>query len=165
MRPESRVWRVHGRGVRAGLLSLWQARKEEWYMRRILIILICLLVAGCSVKRPVLYPNAKLQKVGQSQAQLDIDVCRRMAEAYLTSHPGKEIAADAAKSGVVGAATGAAVGAVYSGAGRGAAAGAAAGVVGSTANGMFRTREPSPTFMNFVNRCLQEKGYEPIGWE
>jgi len=165
VRPESRVWRVHGRGVRAGLLSLWQARKEEWYMRRILIILICLLVAGCSVKRPVLYPNAKLQKVGQSQAQLDIDVCRRMAEAYLTSHPGKEIAADAAKSGVVGAATGAAVGAVYSGAGRGAAAGAAAGVVGSTANGMFRTREPSPTFMNFVNRCLQEKGYEPIGWE
>jgi hypothetical protein len=139
-------------------------------MRRILIILTCLLVAGCSVKRPVLYPNAKLQKVGQSQAQMDIDVCCRMAEAYLTSHPGKEIAADAAKSGVVGTATGAAVGAVYSGAayggaGRGAAAGAAAGVVGSTASGMFRAREPSPTFINFVNRCLHEKGYEPIGWE
>ena len=139
-------------------------------MKKISILIICLLVAGCSVKRPVLYPNAKLQKVGQSQAQMDIDVCCRMAEAYLTSHPGKEIAADAAKSGVVGAATGAAVGAVYSGAayggaGRGAAAGAAAGVVGSTANGMFRVREPSPTFINFVNRCLHEKGYEPIGWE
>ncbi len=66
---------------------------------------------------------------------------------------------------MVGAATGAAVGAVYGGAGRGAAAGAAAGVVGSTASGMFRKREPSPTFMNFVNRCLHEKGYEPIGWE
>jgi len=134
-------------------------------MKKISILIICLLVAGCSVKRPVLYPNAKLQKVGQSQAQLDIDVCCRMAEAYLTSHPGKEIAADAAKTGVVGAATGAAVGAVYGGTGRGAAAGAAAGVVGSTANGMFRTREPSPTFINFVNRCLHEKGYEPIGWE
>jgi len=135
-------------------------------MKKLLsLAVICLLLAGCSVKRPVLYPNAKLQKVGQSQAQMDIDVCCRMAEAYLTSHPGKEIAADAAKTGVVGAATGAAVGAVYGGAGRGAAAGAAAGVVGSTANGMFRTREPSPTFMNFVNRCLHEKGYEPIGWE
>ena len=134
-------------------------------MKKILIIATCLLVTGCSVKRPVLYPNAKLQKVGQSQAQMDIDVCCRMAEAYLTSHPGKEIAADAAKTGVVGAATGAAVGAVYGGAGRGAAAGAAAGVVGSTANGMFRTREPSPTFINCVNRCLHEKGYEPIGWE
>ena len=76
-------------------------------MKKILIIAICLLVAGCSVKRPVLYPNAKLQKVGQAQAQMDIDVCCRMAEAYLTSHPGKEIAADAAKTGVVGAATGA----------------------------------------------------------
>ena len=118
-------------------------------MKKLLsLAVICLLVAGCSVKRPVLYPNAKLQKVGQAQAQMDIDVCCRMAEAYLTAHPGKEIAADAAKSGVVGAATGAAVGAVYSGAvysgaGRGAAAGAAAGVVGSTASGMFRAREPS----------------------
>ncbi len=48
---------------------------------------ICLLVAGCSVKRPVLYPNAKLQKVGQAQAQQDIDICCRMAEAYLTNNP------------------------------------------------------------------------------
>jgi hypothetical protein len=134
-------------------------------MKRILIIATCLLLAGCSVKRPVLYPNAKLQKVGQSLAQQDIDICCRMAEAYLTNNPDKEIVKDAAKTGVVGAATGAAVGAVYGGAGRGAAAGAAAGVVGSTASGMFRKREPSPTFMNFVNRCLQEKGYEPIGWE
>jgi outer membrane lipoprotein SlyB len=134
-------------------------------MKKTALLIICLLLAGCSVKRPVLYPNAKLQKVGQSQAQQDIDICCRMAEAYLTNHPGKEIAEDAAKSGTVGAATGAAVGAVYGGAGRGAAAGAAAGVVGSTAVGMFRTREPSPTFMNFVNRCLHEKGYEPIGWE
>ena len=134
-------------------------------MKKTALLAICLLLAGCSVKRPVLYPNAKLQKVGQSQAQQDIDICCRMAEAYLTANPGKEIAADAAKTGVVGAATGAAVGAVYGGTGRGAAAGAAAGVVGSTANGMFRTREPSPTFINFVNRCLHEKGYEPIGWE
>jgi hypothetical protein len=134
-------------------------------MKKLMVLALCLLCAACSVKRPVLYPNAKLQKVGQAQAQQDIDICCRMAEAYLSSHPGGEMAADAAKSGAVGAATGAAAGAVYGDAGRGAAAGAAVGVVGSTASGLFRSREPSPTFMNFVNRCLHEKGYEPIGWE
>ena len=25
--------------------------------------------------------------------------------------------------------------------------------------------EPTPLFKNFVTRCLQEKGYEAIGWE
>jgi hypothetical protein len=27
------------------------------------------------------------------------------------------------------------------------------------------TSQPSHAYVNYVNRCLQEKGYEVIGWE
>jgi hypothetical protein len=41
------------------------AGAERVFMKKLLsLAVICLLLAGCSVKGPVLYPNAKLQKVG-----------------------------------------------------------------------------------------------------
>jgi outer membrane lipoprotein SlyB len=142
---------------------------QDNYTKKILIIAICLLVAGCSVKRPMLYPNTHLNNVGQAQAQLDIDECWRMAEGYVNAEPGKEVAKDAAKIGTVGAASGAAAGAVWGDAGRGAAAGAAGGLAGGVAAGVmegsFKAHDPSPVFKNFVNRCLRQKGYEPIGWQ
>jgi predicted small lipoprotein YifL len=134
-------------------------------MKKVLIITICLILAACSVKRPMLYPNAHLNKAGQAQAQRDIDECWRMADAYVKSEPGKEVAKDAAKTGTVGAATGAAAGAVWGHAGRGAAAGAAGGIAAGTTQGIFNSSEPSPVFKNIVDSCLREKGYEPIGWQ
>jgi hypothetical protein len=49
--------------------------------------------------------------------------------------------------------------------GTGAAIGAAGGAVAGVIRGTSRASQPSPVFKNFVNRCLREKGYEPIGWE
>ena len=43
----------------------------------------------------------------------------------------------------------------------GAAAGAGAGVV----KGAFDATETSPTFKNFVQRCLSDQGYQVIGWQ
>ena len=41
-----------------------------------------LLVAGCSsAPSPVLYPNARLNEVGQAQANQDIEACKQMASA------------------------------------------------------------------------------------
>jgi hypothetical protein len=117
------------------------------------------------VKKPALYPNAHLQKVGQAQAQLDIEDCCRRADAYSKYGPGNQIAKDAAKAGTIGAASGAAAGAVWGHAGKGAAAGAAGGVAAGATSGIFRSREPSPVYKNFVNRCLHEKGYATIGWQ
>jgi hypothetical protein len=28
----------------------------------------------------------------------------------------------------------------------------------------LKSGDPDPVFKNFVNRCLKEKGYDPIGW-
>ena len=135
-----------------------------FHIKKVLFVTLCLVLAGCSTKRPVLYPNDHLQKVGEAQAQKDIDECYRLAEAYLKSNPDAKVVKDAAEAGVVGGAAGAAGGAVWGHAGKGAATGAAA-VAGGIMHGIFRASEPKPVYKDFVNHCLQEKGYDPMSWE
>jgi len=65
----------------------------------------------------------------------------------------------------VGAASGAAVGAVLGDAGTGAAAGAAGGISRGLIGALFDSNEADPVYRNFVDRCLREQGYEPIGWK
>jgi hypothetical protein len=49
--------------------------------------------------------------------------------------------------------------------GRGAGVGAATGATAGLIRGLFKASQPSPVYKSFVERCLQEKGYEPIGWK
>jgi len=107
--------------------------------------------AGCAhYQSPVLYPNAKLQEAGKAQAEAEIAACRSLADDYVSSGvtTAKEIGKDTAVGGVGGAAIGAAVGAT-------------AGAVTGTA----KSAGPSPIYKSFVDRCLQERGYQVIGWQ
>jgi outer membrane lipoprotein SlyB len=125
-----------------------------------------LLLVACSQKRPVLYPNYHLQQVGNETAQTEIDDCISFAKEYVaSSNSSGKVAKSTAQGGAVGAAGGAATGAVLGSVGRGAAAGAAGGAAVGCLQGLFRSPEPDPVFRQFVDRCLREKGYEPIGWK
>ena len=100
--------------------------------------LLVFALAGCATtQRPVLYPNAKLKRVGNEAAQWDVDDCMRMAEQYGVSPGGGEK--------------------VARGAGEGAAVGGATGAV--------RSDRPSQPYRGFVQRCLRERGYDVIGWQ
>jgi len=124
-----------------------------------------LLTAGCGAKRPVLYPNAVYEEAGEAAARANVDDCMKKAEAHVGSAKGGEVAKRGAKGAAVGAATGAAVSAVLGGdVGRSAAAGAAGGGAAGTTAGLFDAGEPDPVFRGFVEKCLQEKGYQVIGW-
>lgn len=128
------------------------------------IFVLCVLSA-CGTKRPVLYPNDHLNRVGKQVAEKDIDDCIQLAADHgLKSNAGGKVAGQTAGGAAVGAATGAAVGAVLGSAGRGAAAGAAGGGAGGFIRGIFRSRDPDPVVRRFVEKCLHDKGYEPIGW-
>ncbi len=89
-----------------------------------------------------------------------------------TGRPAEAKARQVARSTATGAAAGAAVGAVggaVSGgnAGRAAAVGAATGATGGFLASIlhpFESRGADPVFANFVERCLLDRGYEPIGW-
>jgi outer membrane lipoprotein SlyB len=129
------------------------------------LILTMLILSACADKRPVLYPNAHLKQVGHATAQADIDACIQYAvDNDAAANKGEEIAKSTAGGAAVGGAVGAATGAVLGNLGRGAAAGAAGGAAGGATRGILKSGDPDPVFKNFVNRCLKEKGYEPIGW-
>ncbi len=131
-------------------------------------LIIILLVAGCAASKPILYPNAHLQEVGKEVADRDIDECREMAkDAGATASQGKsgQVAGSTAVGGAIGSAAGAVGGAVVGHPGRGAMVGAASGATAGFLRGLFRRSVPSHAYKQFVQRCLQERGYDPMGWE
>ena len=56
-------------------------------MKKALILIIAMILAGCGTARPVLYPNMQVQQAGEARAQQDIDECTRKAEAYVKENP------------------------------------------------------------------------------
>jgi hypothetical protein len=132
-----------------------------------LLVLIALAMglAGCASQRPILYPNAYLTMVGSDAAEDDIAACMALARDYGAGRgTGGKVAKDTATGAAVGGATGAAVGGVLGHLGKGAAAGSAGGAAGALTRSIIRSDDPDLVFRRFVERCLRDKGYEPIGW-
>lgn len=153
-------FRIQGRGVFGALVAL------------VLVVLPGCASTGSasSSARPVLYPNATLNRVGEARGRTEADACMaRAASAGLT--PAENTQAVARGAGI-GAATGgvaAAVGALITGRGtesviRAGAGGAAVGGSAGAVQGAFRGDRPSSTYRSFVQRCLAEKGFDVIGW-
>lgn len=128
--------------------------------------LICCLtllgLAGCAHQKPVLY-SANGQHTAGDQA---VDACiARARSAGLSYKRGSNVGRNAVENGAVGGAGGAVAGAIYGNAARGAAAGAAGGVAAGLVRGLFHhDGKPSPAYRNYVNRCLRDQGYDPVGW-
>ena len=136
-------------------------------MKQTALLLLVLLLPACAPK-PILYPNAHYNEVGQEAAERDIDECSQMAkEAGASPGQGKtgQVAGNTAAGGAVGSAAGAVGGAVVGHPGRGAMVGAASGATGGFLRGLFRRSPSSPAYKQFVTRCLKERGYDPVGWE
>jgi outer membrane lipoprotein SlyB len=123
-----------------------------------------LFFTGCA-HGPILYPNAHLKMVGEERAHRDIQECDRLAEQYVKSRAALGAAKSTAGGAAAGAIIGGAMGSVTGNLGRGAAIGAAGGAAAGLIRGAVRASQPSPVHKNFVDRCLREKGYEPIGWQ
>jgi hypothetical protein len=130
-------------------------------------LLLLALLPACASQRPVLYPNPHLSQVGDAAAQADINDCMQRAQQYVSSGGGH--AADVAKTTGAGAAGGAAIGvvggAITGNPGEGAAVGAATGATAGLLHSMFSSSGPDPVYAAFVDRCLRERGYDPIGWK
>jgi hypothetical protein len=135
-------------------------------LRPCLLVLACAAAVACAAKRPVLYPNPHYRQVGVEVSQVDIDECMSLAK---TGVGDRNAAAGAAGRSAVGAGAGAAVGAVggaiTGSPGAGAAVGAATGGTAGLLSGLWGTRDHDPTFMAYVDTCLRERGYQPIGWK
>jgi len=132
-----------------------------------LVVLLVWFVAACAPK-PILYPNVHYKEVGKDVAERDIEECSAMAkDAGATSSQGKtgQLVGSTAAGGAIGSAGGAVGGAVIGHPGRGAMVGAASGATAGFLRGLFRRSPPSNAYKQFVNRCLNDRGYDPVGWE
>jgi hypothetical protein len=145
---------------------------EAMRHRGLSIIVGLLLLVACSTAQPILYPNAHRQSVGKEIAEKDIEACRQLAESTgAEENTGKagRVATGTVVGGGVGAAAGAVGGAISGAVGRGSMIGAATGAVWGLLTGIYHAvagpSQPNQAYTNFVNRCLQEKGYEVSGWQ
>jgi len=121
---------------------------------------------ACASKRPILAPNEHLQEMAPDAVQRDIDECIRLAkEAGPGAARGKQIAGQTAGGAVIGAAAGAVAGAITGRPGIGAAAGAASGATGGLVRGLFRSIGLDAGQRRYVEECLHQKGYQPVGWQ
>ena len=137
-------------------------------MRQSVLVIVLALLVVCCAPRPILYPNAHYKEVGEEVADRDIEECSEMAKgAGATPSQGKtgQVAGSTVAGGAIGSASGAVGGAVVGHPGRGAMVGAASGATAGFLRGLFRRSPPSKTYKQFVNRCLKERGYDPVGWE
>ena len=140
------------------------------------VALSILLLAGCASSgpaspsaKPVLYPNATLNRVGEAQARVEVDGCMaRATQAGLTptqttNEVGRRAGEGAATAGVASA-----VGALITGRSsdilRAGAVGAAVGGSAGAVSGAFNNAPVNPVYRQFVQRCLSEKGFDVIGW-
>ena len=127
------------------------------------IIFSCL---ACAAKRPILAPNEHLQEMAPDAVQRDIDACIRLAkEAGPGAARGKQIAGQTAGGAAIGAAAGAVAGAITGSPGLGAASGAAGGATGGLVRGLFRSTSLDAGQRRYVEECLRQKGYQPVGWQ
>ena len=138
--------------------------------RRACVLCTALILSACSGARPVLYENAHLKSVGKNVADQDIEACKEAAESAGAEEGSGAAGRVATSTGVgagVGAASGAVGGAISGAAGQGSLIGAASGAVWGLLMGLFSagSSQPSQAYTNYVNRCLQEKGYEVTGWQ
>lgn len=127
-------------------------------------------LVACSSTGPIVYPNAHFLSVGKETAERDIEACREMAEAAGASEAnGKlgDVATSTAMGAGIGAASGAVGGAIHGSVGHGSLIGAASGATAGLMRGLIfsRSQPTSQAYVNFVSRCLEEKGYEVTGWQ
>ena len=149
-------------------------------MHKTVLLLICaapaLLMVGCAATgtsspaaRPVLYPNAALNRVGDAQGRVEADACMARANQsgltpdQKTNEIGRRAGEGAAAAGVASA-----VGAIVTGNSanvlRAGAVGAAVGGSAGAVHGAFHNEKVNPVYRQFVQRCLSEKGFDVIGW-
>jgi hypothetical protein len=140
------------------------------------LLLAGLALAGCAstgsgsaTSRPVLYPNAAYNRVGDVQAQNEVVACQsRASAAGLRAEQGSQVVQRAGEGAAV-AGVASAVGALVFGRGadgmlRSGIGGAAIGGAAGATQAAVRGGQPNSVYRSFVQRCLGEKGFDVIGW-
>lgn len=140
-------------------------------MNKVFLALGVLALSACASYRPILDENSHYEKVGDAQAEKDIDVCLAKAEKFMEKHKSERMKKEVGRGAAKGAIIGGVVGVLSGGktlqrAAVGAGVGAGVGAAGSAAGQASKDKlSPDGLKQNYVSRCLARKGYDVIGWK
>lgn len=141
--------------------------RQNHFMVALVFLFGCLTVlGGCSSSRTKVSPNVHFQEVGKEQTEKDIVACEKLADDQVPhTNAGEHVVGQTTIGAAIVASGGAVIGLLTGDAGIGAAFGAAAGAAQGLVRGLLgaASSEPNPAYQNFVDRCLNEAGYEPTG--
>ena len=141
-----------------------------------LYVVLVLAVTGCAATgpnspsaKPVIYPNATFNRVGEAQARIEVGSCiTRATQAGLAPNQTNNEVGRRAGEGAATAGVASAVGALITGRSsdilRAGATGAAIGGSAGAVSGAFSNDKVNPVYRQFVQRCLSEKGFDVMGW-
>lgn len=126
------------------------------------IFFITLLTFVSCSSSPVLYPNKKFEAVGEETAKSDTKKCMTKADKFLKSTKGKKMLKSAGAGAIFGSVIGGVAGIFTGDIAGGVAQGAVMGGAGGAAAGAL---SPDELKQRYVDRCLQEQGYQILGWD
>ena len=132
--------------------------------RGLCLVLAAAVSVGCAPK-PVLYPNDKYNATTKDQVQADIADCRKKAKEFVKTHKSEIVAAHTGAGAALGALFGLILGAFTGNIGQSVAEGAALGGAGGAVGGGAQAATPDAVERRFVEICLSQEGYQPIGWK
>lgn len=132
---------------------------------RLGVVLALAVLAGCAAPRPVLYPDERFKAVPKETVDKDIAECDAQAKAYVQANKGRLVARRTGAGAFFGAFLGVIAGAFTGDYGRAVSEGAAMGAATGLVHGAVSANSPDAVHKRFVEYCLMEKGYRPMGWK
>ena len=138
-------------------------------MKNLLIIFTIFALTSCSYK-PIFYQNQTYVQNGKDAAEAESKRCSTEADEYLKQFKARRAAKEAGRKAVVGGVIGTATGAIFGrtmkstlvGTAIGAGVGAAMGTLSVAGEDKVK---PDQMKQRYVTNCLNQKGYEVLGWE
>jgi hypothetical protein len=135
---------------------------------RLLVLLLALGLGACASQAPVVYSKRSDSIVMSERTRTDVADCARLADARVGRN-GMTAASTGSKSaaagtvGFVATAVGSVIGNSKSAweRARGAAAGGAAGMATKL---LLEWNEPDEVYQGYVERCLERRGHDVLGW-
>jgi outer membrane lipoprotein SlyB len=129
------------------------------------LTLAAALLAGCATPRVALYPDEHYKSLPKETVQQDIAGCDVKAKEFVKAHKGQILAKHTGAGALFGAFLGFIAGAFTGDYGGAIAQGAAMGAATGLAGGAIAANSPDGIHRKFVEYCLIEKGYKPMGWK
>ena len=130
----------------------------------IALSLAAALLAGCATPKVALYPDAHYKSLPKETVQQDVGDCDAKAKEFVKTNKGRIVAKHTGAGAFFGAFLGVVAGAFTGDYGGAIAQGAAMGAATGLASGAIHANSPEGVHRKFVEYCLIEKGYRPMGW-